>query len=58
MKNATAETLTAGAWGLHLSSFIMQSMPYLQAASLILAILVSLLTIRKLIRESNDKKKK
>ena len=58
MKNATAETLTAGAWGLHLSSFIMQSMPYLQAASLILAILVSLLTIRKLIKESNDKKKK
>jgi len=58
MKNATAENLTVGAWGLHLSSFIMQSMPYLQAASLILAILVSLLTIRKLIRESNEKKKK
>lgn len=58
MKNATAETLTAGAWGLHLSSFIMQSMPYLQAASLILAIAVSLLTLRKLIKESNEKKKK
>jgi hypothetical protein len=58
MKNATAETLTAGAWGLHLSSFIMQSMPYLQAASLLLAITVSLLTIRKFMRESNEKKKK
>ena len=57
MKQATPETLAAGAWGLHLTSFIMQSMPYLQAASLVLAILVSLLTIRKLIRESSEKSK-
>jgi len=58
MKNATAETLTAGAWGLHISSFIMQSMPYLQATSLILAIVVSLFTLRKLIKESNEKRLK
>lgn len=58
MKNATAEALTVSAWGLHISSFIMQSMPYLQAMSLILAITVSLFTLRKLIRESNEKKKK
>lgn len=58
MKNATAETLTAGAWGLHISSFIMQSMPYLQATSLILAIVVSLFTLRKLIKESNEKRSK
>lgn len=58
MKNPTAESLTAGAWGLHLSSFIMQSMPYLQATSLILAIIISLLTLRKFIRESSEKKKR
>jgi len=57
MKNAAPETLTASAWGLHLSSFIMESMPYLQATSLILAIVVSLFTLRKLIREANKKKK-
>jgi len=56
MKNTTAEGLAAGAWGLHFSSFIMQSMPYLQATSLILAIVVSLVTLRKLIKESNEKK--
>ena len=58
MKNTTVEISAVGAWGLHLSSFIMQSMPYLQAASLILAIAVSLLTLRKLIKESNEKRKK
>ena len=56
MKNTTAEGLTVGAWGLHFSSFIMQSIPYLQAASLTLAIVVSLLTLRKLIKEANEKK--
>ena len=58
MKNTTAEGLTAGAWGLHLSSFIMESMPYLQATSLILAIVVSLMTLRKLIKEASQKNKK
>jgi len=58
MKNITAEGLTVGAWGLHLSSFIVKSMPYLQATSLILAIVVSLLTLRKLIKESSEKKRK
>jgi len=56
MKDTTAEGLTAGAWGLHLSSFIMESMPYLQATSLILAIVVSLFTLRKLLKESSEKK--
>ena len=58
MKNAAPEVLTAGAWGLHISSFIMESMPYLQATSLILAITVSLLTLRKLIKESSEKTEK
>jgi hypothetical protein len=58
MKDTTAEGLTAGAWGLHLSSFIMESMPYLQATSLILAIVVSLFTLRKLLKESSEKKNK
>lgn len=58
MRDLTPGTLTAGAWGLHLSSFIMNSMPYLQALSLILAILVSIVTLRKLVRESNEKKRR
>ena len=58
MKNAAPELLIAGAWGLHISSFIMESMPYLQATSLILAITVSLLTLRKLIKEFDEKTKK
>jgi ABC-type nickel/cobalt efflux system permease component RcnA len=57
MKDTTAEVLTAGAWGLHLSSFIMQSMPYLQAISLILAITVSLVTLRKLIKDERRKRR-
>lgn len=57
MKNAAPEALTASAWGLHISSFIMESMPYLQATSLILAIIVSLVTLRKLIKEATEKKK-
>ena len=56
MKTITSETLTAGAWGLHLSSFLMASIPYLQVLSLVLAIAVSLLTFRKLIRDSKAKK--
>lgn len=58
MKDTTVEFLTAGAWGLHLSSFIMQSMPYLQAASLLLAIAVSIFTLRKLILDERRKRKK
>lgn len=57
MKDTTAEVSTIGAWGLHLSSFIMQSMPYLQAFSLMLAIVVSLVTLRKLIRDERRKRK-
>lgn len=57
MKTATSEVLTVGAWGLHLSSFIMASIPYLQATSLILAIAVSIFTLRKLVRDSKTKKK-
>jgi len=57
MKDTTAEVLTAGAWGLHLSSFVMQSMPYLQAISLILAITVSLVTLRKLVKDERRKRR-
>lgn len=58
MKTATSEVLTVGAWGLHLTSFIVASIPYLQALSLILAIGVSILTLRKLVKDSRSKKKK
>jgi hypothetical protein len=57
MKDTTVEGLTAGAWGLHLSSFMVASMPYLQAASLILAIVVSVFTLRKLIRDERRKRR-
>jgi hypothetical protein len=58
MKTATSEVMTVGAWGLHLSSFVMASIPYLQATSLILAIGVSVLTLRKLVKDSRSKKRK
>ena len=57
MKTATSEVLTVGAWGLHLTSFIVASIPYLQALSLILAIGVSILTLRKLVKDSKSKRK-
>jgi len=57
MKTATSEVMTVGAWGLHLSSFIVASIPYLQAISLILAIGVSILTLRKLVKDSRNKKR-
>ena len=57
MKTATSEVMTVGAWGLHLSSFIVASIPYLQAVSLILAIGVSILTLRKLVKDSKAKKR-
>ena len=56
MKTLTSEVLTVGAWGLHLTSFIVASIPYLQAASLVLAIAVSLLTLNKLVRDSRNKR--
>jgi hypothetical protein len=58
MKTVTSEVLTVGAWGLHLTSFIVASIPYLQALSLILAIGVSILTLNKLVKDSRNKKKK
>ena len=57
MKEATPESLTIGTWGLHISSFIMASMPYLQALSLILAITVSIFTLRKLVKDERRKRK-
>jgi len=58
MKTITSESLAVGAWGLHLTSFIVASIPYLQAFSLILAIAVSLFTLRKLVRDSKNKRNK
>ena len=57
MKTATSEVMTVGAWGLHLTSLIVASIPYLQAISLILAIGVSLMTLRKLVKDSKAKKR-
>jgi len=57
MKEATPGFLAISTWGLHISSFIMASMPYLQAASLMLAISVSIFTLRKLIKDERRKRK-
>jgi len=57
MKTVTSETLTAGAWGLHITSFLVASIPYLQVMSLLLAIGVSILTIRKLVKDSKAKRR-
>ena len=56
MKTVTSEGLTAGAWGLHITSFLVSSIPYLQVLSLVLAIGVSILTLRKLVKDSKAKK--
>ena len=56
MKTVTSETLAVGAWGLHIRSLLMASIPYLQVLSLVLAIGVSILTLRKLVRDSKAKK--
>ena len=56
MKTVTSEALTAGAWGLHITSFLVASIPYLQVLSLLLAIGVSILTLRKLAKDSKAKK--
>jgi len=56
MKTVTSEALTAGAWGLHITSFLVASIPYLQVLSLLLAIGVSILTLRKLVKDSKAKK--
>ena len=56
MKAVTTEGLAVGAWGLHISSFLMASIPYLQVLSLVLAIGVSILTLRKLAKDSKAKK--
>ena len=56
MKAVTTEGLAVGAWGLHISSFLMASIPYLQLLSLVLAIGVSILTLRKLAKDSKAKK--
>ena len=56
MKTVTSEALIAGAWGLHITSFLVASIPYLQVLSLLLAIGVSILTLRKLVKDSKAKK--
>jgi hypothetical protein len=55
MKETTAEIATAGVWGLHISSYLMASLPYLQAISLVLAITVSVITLWKLVKGSSKK---
>jgi hypothetical protein len=57
MKQATPEFLTISTWGLHISSFIMASMPYLQTLSLLLAITVSIFTLRKLVKDERRKRR-
>ena len=59
MRHLTVGEYMAGVWGLHISSYVVSSIPYLQAISLILAIGVSLITIYKITKHSDrDHEKK
>ena len=58
MKDLSNDSYILGAWGLHVSSYLMASMPYIQLISLSLAILVSIVTLRKLIRSERRNAKK
>jgi hypothetical protein len=57
MKNLDVNSYALGAWSLHIGSYLMASMPYLQFMSLTLAIVVSIATLRKLIRAEKNAKK-
>ncbi len=54
MKNLTNQDVLLGVWGLNVTSFLVSSLPYLQFASLVLAIVVSIATLRKLAKQSKD----
>jgi F0F1-type ATP synthase assembly protein I len=45
------QEILATTWGLHLGSYLMASMPYLQIISLMLAMTASILTIIKLTKK-------
>lgn len=57
MKTPATELVTLSAWGLHFYSFVVASIPFLQAASLLFATTASILTIRKLVKDSKDKRR-
>lgn len=57
MKESTAEVATAGVWGLHITSYLMATIPYLQIISLTLAIVVSTMTIVKMLKSPKKKSK-
>lgn len=48
VKQLPAEVATIGVWGLHISSYLIAAIPFLQVTSLVLAIVVSLITLNKL----------
>lgn len=54
MKQLTNHDILLGVWGLNLTSYLSSSIPYLQFASLILAIVVSVVTLRKLMKQTDD----
>lgn len=57
MKDISNDQVLAGVWGLNISSYLMSSLPYLQAASLLLAITVSIVTLIKLSKDGKLKRK-
>jgi len=54
MKQLSNHEVLLGVWGLNVTSFLVSSIPYLQFASLVLAIVVSVVTLRKLAKQSKD----
>lgn len=53
MKGMSNNDVLLGVWGLNVTSFLVSSLPYLQFASLVLAIVVSVATLRRLTKEGN-----
>ena len=54
MKSIPNHDVLLGVWGLNVTSFLISSIPYLQFASLLLAIVVSVLSLRKLAKDSKN----
>jgi hypothetical protein len=54
MKQLTSHEILLGVWGLNVTSYLVSSIPYLQFASLTLAIIVSIVTLRRLAKQEKD----
>lgn len=54
MKGINNHDVLLGVWGLNVTSYLVSSIPYLQFASLVLAIVVSIRTLHKLSKQAKE----